>query len=56
MTGLPVLCTILKEDQGDKHMLRGALECLNIAIAPSQVRAFPPSAPPASALSPLDVM
>ena len=50
MTGLPVLCTILKEDNGDKHMLRGALECLNIAIAPSPVRlpSLLPSSEPSS--------
>jgi hypothetical protein len=46
MTGLPVLCNILKEDRGDREMLRGALECLNIAIAPTPVPPPPPFRPP----------
>ena len=40
MAGLPVLCSVLSTEQGDKEMLRGALECLNIAVAPSQVQIF----------------
>lgn len=30
--GLPVLCTIVKEEREDTDMLRAALECLTIAI------------------------
>ena len=30
--GLPVLCTIAKEEREDNDMLRAALECLTIAI------------------------
>lgn len=30
--GLPVLCTIVKEEREDTDMLRAALECLSIAI------------------------
>ena len=30
--GLPVLCTIIKEEREDTDMLRAALECLTIAI------------------------
>lgn len=37
LTGLPVLCGILKEEKGDKELLRGALECLNVAMSPAQV-------------------
>lgn len=37
MTGLPVLCGVIKSEQTDREMLRGALECLNIAVGPSQV-------------------
>lgn len=30
--GLPVLCTIVKEEREDTDMLRAALECLTLAI------------------------
>ena len=30
--GLPVLCTVVGEDRQDVEMLRGAVECLTIAI------------------------
>lgn len=37
MTGLPVLCNVLKSDKADKEMLRGSLECLTQLVAPTQV-------------------
>ncbi|KAL0019412.1 hypothetical protein WJX77_011077 [Trebouxia sp. C0004] len=32
--GLPMLCTVVKEERQDIEMLRGALECLTIVIGP----------------------
>ncbi|DBB15044.1 TPA: hypothetical protein ACH3X3_004627 [Trebouxia sp. C0006] len=32
--GLPLLCTVVKEERQDIEMLRGALECLTIVIGP----------------------
>ena len=37
MTGLPVLVNVLKNETGDKEMVRGSLECLNQLVAPTQV-------------------
>ena len=33
--GLPALCTVLQDERGDLEMVRGALECLVLAIQPS---------------------
>ena len=32
--GLPLLCTVIKEERQDIEMLQGALECLTIVIGP----------------------
>ncbi len=32
--GLPLLCTVVKEERQDIEMLRGALECLTVVIGP----------------------
>ena len=40
LTGLSVLDTILKEERGEKDVLRGALECLNNALAAPVVSRF----------------
>jgi len=32
--GLPLLCTVVKEERQDIEMLRGAMECLTIVIGP----------------------
>ena len=37
MTGLPVLCNVLRGEREDKEMVRGSLECLNQLVAPAQV-------------------
>ena len=40
MNGLSVLCGVLRDEKGDKEMLRGALECLSVALTPSPVRTY----------------
>ena len=36
MTGLPLLCEVLRSEKEDKEMVRGSLECLNLLVAPHQ--------------------
>lgn len=51
MTGLPVLCNVLRSEREDKEMVRGSLECLNQLVAPAKVR--PPASPCTTELLPI---
>ncbi len=46
--GMPALCAVLRDERGDLDMVRGALECLVLAVQPAPAQDSSVRAPPAS--------